>query len=278
MNIACSTLPFRSYALGEALRKIVSFGMKRVEFCVDPRHSDPNKWKERPEEIKLLIQQSGLVLNSIHVPLPEEIPSSLYDKAKEDWSLNTKRSIDLAAFFGAPFVVQHVRIVEMSTEGGQGIKSQRTLPDLPAVAQYAARRKIKVAVENAPSSTTRMLGASIGEITDFVDALPDESVGICLDLSHCLACGRDPMEALESVNIHRLLSVHASDNLSNQLRDVHLPIGEGHIPWKRVLDILESLEFRGSFVVEVAEGENGERTLGDSLKFLRGIHGFDNWH
>jgi sugar phosphate isomerase/epimerase len=278
MKIACSTLPFRSYALGEALRKIVSFGMKRVEFCVDPRHSDPNKWKERPEEIKLLIEQSGLVLNSIHVPLPEAISDRPYDEIKEHWSRSTNKIIDLAAFLGAPFVVQHVRVVEMSRGAGQEIKSRKTLPDLRAVAQYAARRKIKVAVENAPSSTTRMLGASIGEITDFVEALPDESVGICLDLSHCLACGRDPMEALESVNIHRLLSVHASDNLSNQLRDVHLPIGEGHIPWKRVLDILESLEFRGSFVVEVAEGENGERALGDSLKFLRGMHRFDNWH
>ncbi len=217
------------------------------------------------------------MLNSVHVPLPEEIPDDPYDKIKEDWSRNTKKSIDLAAFLGAPFVVQHVGVVEMSREAGQGLRSRKTLPDLHAVAQYAARRKIKIAVENAPSSTTRMLGATIGEITDFVDSLPDESVGICLDLSHCLACGRDPMEALESVNVHRLLSVHASDNLSNQSRDVHLPVGEGDIPWKRVLDILESLEFRGPFVVEVAEGENGERALGDSLKFLREIHRFDDW-
>jgi len=277
MNLACSTLPFRSYSLGEALRKIAASGMKRMEFCVDPRHSDPNKWKERPEEIKLLFEHSGLVLNSIHVPLPEDIPDSPYEKIKEHWSRNTRETIDLGAFLGAPLVVQHVRVSEISEGPGQATTAGKTLPDLREIAPYAARKKIKVAVENAPSSMERVLGATIREIMDFVDSLPDESVGICLDLSHCLACGSDPMEALESVNVHRLLSVHASDNLSNQLRDIHLPIGAGDIPWKRILDFLKSQGFRGSFVIEVAEGENGERGLRDSLDFLREIHRFDNW-
>ena len=278
MKIACSTLPYRSYALGEALRKIVSFGMKRVEFCIDPRHSDPNKWRERPEEIKLLVEHLGLVINSIHVPLPEEIPRSLYDEAKETWSLNTKKSIDLAALLGAPFVVQHVRIFE--TPGGP--RSDTTLgkavPDLSEIAQYAATRKIKVAIENTPSSTERMLGSDVKELMNVVDVLPGDTVAICLDLSHLLACGHDPVEALESINFQRLISVHASDNNSNQLKDIHLPLGAGDIPWRRILDILESMGFHGSFVIEVAgEGEDGDRALTDSLGFLRQIHNFDDW-
>jgi sugar phosphate isomerase/epimerase len=278
MNIACSTLPFRNYPLSEALRKIASFGIKRVELCVDPLHSKPTRWKEQPGEIKLLVEHSGLVINSIHVPLPEEIPSSSYDEAKETWSLNTKESIDLAAVLGAPFVVQHVRIFE--TPGGP--RSDTTLgkavPDLFEIAQYAATRKIKVAIENTPSSTEKMLGSDVKELMNVVDMLPGDTVGICLDLSHLLACGRDPVEALESINFQRLISVHASDNNSNQLKDIHLPLGAGDIPWRRILDILESLRFRGSFVIEVAgEGEDGDRALTDSLDFLRGVHNFDDW-
>lgn len=274
MNIACSTLPFRSYPLSEALRKIASFGMKRVELCVDPLHSNPTRWKERPEEIKLLVEHYDLVLNSIHVPLPEKTPDSTYDKLKEDWSRNTRKSIDLAAFLGAPFVVQHVRIFEIPGGLGNNTTSGKPLPDLLEIARYAARRKIKVAIENVPSSKERMLGSHIGELMDILDTLPEETVGICLDLSHCLACGHDPMEALESLDIHRLLSVHASDNRSNQLRDIHLPIGAGDIPWKRILDVLESLGFRGSFIIEVADGD---KALTDSLNFLREIHRSDGW-
>jgi sugar phosphate isomerase/epimerase len=277
MNLACSTLPFRTYPLSEALRKIASFGMKRVELCLDPLHSNIARWKERPEEIRLLIEDSGLVLNSIHVPLPEDIRESPDNKIKEDWSRNTKKSIDLAAFLGAPFVVQHVRISGRLEGPGQNTTLGMTLPDLHEIVPYAARRKIKIAIENAPSSTERMLGSTIEEIMDFTQSLPQNAVGICLDFSHFMACGWDPVEVLESVNINRLLSVHASDNSSNQLRDIHLPLGAGDIPWKRILDILESLRFQGSFVIEVAEGENGEKALTDSLNFLREIHTFDDW-
>jgi sugar phosphate isomerase/epimerase len=278
MNIACSTLPFRSYPLSEALGKIAYFGIKRVELCVDPLHSKPTRWKEQPKEIKLLVEHSGLVINSIHVPLPEEIPGSSYDKVREAWSLNTKKSIDLAAFLGAPFVVQHVRIFE--TPGGP--RSDTTLgkavPDLFEIAQYAATRKIKVAIENTPSSTEKMIGSDVKDLMDVVDTLPGDTVGICLDLSHLLACGRDPVESLESINFQRLISVHASDNNSNQLKDIHLPLGAGDIPWRRILDILGSLRFRGSFVIEVVgEGEDGDRALADSLNFIREIHKFDDW-
>ncbi len=276
MNIACSTLPFRNYPLSEALRKIASFGMKRVELCVDPLHSNIARWKERPEEIRLLIEDSGLVLNSIHVPLPEEIPDCPSEGIKEKWSRNTEKSIDLATFLGAPFVVQHVMVPRIPR--GLGNDTRKTLPDLREIARYGGTKKIKVAVENAPSSTEKMLGADVRQLMEVLGTLPEETMGICLDLSHCLACGCDPVEALESVNINRLLSVHASDNSSNQLKDIHLPLGAGDIPWKRILDILESAGFRGSFVIEVgAEREDGSRALTDSLNFLRGIHRFDNW-
>ncbi|NIS61502.1 MAG: TIM barrel protein [Proteobacteria bacterium] len=276
MNLACSTLPFRNYPLSEALRKIASFGMKRVELCVDPLHSNIARWKERPEEMRLLIEDSGLVLNSIHVPLPEEIPDYPYEGIKENWSRNTKTSIDLAAFLGAPFVVQHVMVPEIPR--GPGNEARKALPDLLEIARYGATHKIKVAVENAPSSTERMLGADVRELMEVVGALPEETVGICLDLSHCLACGYDPVEALESVNVNRLLSIHASDNRSNELKDIHLPLGVGDIPWRRVLNTLEFLGFRGSFVIEVgAEREDGGRALTDSLSFLREVHRFDDW-
>ena len=274
MNIVCSTFLFNSYPLGEAIRKIAALGLKKVEFCINSLHSDPDRWNERPEEIKLLVKRLGMEVNSIHVPLPVEISDSRSRKIREISTNLTKESIDLASFFGSSFIVQHVRVIERPEESGQKIKSEDTIPNLNDIALYAARKNIKVAIENVPSKTKRMLGKTIEEVMNIVDALPQESVGICLDLTHCIACGYDPVRALKSIDSNRLISIHASDNFAEQLIDVHLPIGSGDIPWKRVIDILKDIGFQGSFVIEVAEQEDGDEALMSSLEFLRKINSF----
>jgi sugar phosphate isomerase/epimerase len=274
MNIVCSTFLFNSYPLGEAIRKIAALGLKKVEFCINSLHSDPDRWNERPEEIKLLVKRLGMEVNSIHVPLPVEISDSRSRKIREISTNLTKESIDLASFFGSSFIVQHVRVIERPEESGQKIKSEDTIPNLNDIALYAARKNIKVAIENVPSKTKRMLGKTIEEVMNIVDALPQESVGICLDLTHCIACGYDPVRALKSIDSNRLISIHASDNFAEQLIDVHLPIGSGDIPWKRVINILKDIGFQGSFVIEVAEQEDGDEALMSSLEFLRKINSF----
>jgi len=274
MNIVCSTFLFNSYPLGEAIRKIAALGLKKVEFCINSLHSDPDRWNEQPEEIKLLVKRLGMEVNSIHVPLPAEVSDSRIREIREISTNLTKESIDLAVFFGSSFIVQHVRVIERPEESGQNITLEETLPDLNEMAFYAARKNIKIAIENAPSKTKRMLGKTIEEVITIVDVLPKESVGICLDLTHCLACGYDPVKALKSIDSHRLLSIHASDNLSKQLRDVHLPLGSGNIPWKKIIDILKAKGFQGSFVIEVAEQEDGNKALMSSLEFLRKINSF----
>jgi len=274
MNIVCSTFLFNSYPLGEAIRKIAALGLKKVEFCINSLHSDPDRWNERPEEIKLLVKRLGMEVNSIHVPLPVEISDSRSRKIREISTNLTKESIDLASFFGSSFIVQHVRVIERPEESGQNIKSEDTIPNLNDIALYAARKNIKVAIENVPSKTKRMLGKTIEEVMNIVDALPQESVGICLDLTHCIACGYDPVRALKSIDSNRLISIHASDNFAEHLIDVHLPIGSGDIPWKRVIDILKDIGFQGSFVIEVAEQEDGDEALMSSLEFLRKINSF----
>ncbi|GAG08460.1 unnamed protein product, partial [marine sediment metagenome] len=151
MNIVCSTFLFNSYPLGEAIKKIAALGLKKVEFCINSLHSDPDRWNERPEEIKLLVKRLGMEVNSIHVPLPVEISDSRSRKIREISTNLTKESIDLASFFGSSFIVQHVRVIERPEESGQKIKSEDTIPNLNDIALYAARKNIKVAIENVPS-------------------------------------------------------------------------------------------------------------------------------
>ena len=269
MYLVCSTLPFREKTLPEALRKIARLGVKRVEFCADPLHSFPAQWEEGPEEILQLVDRLGIKVNSIHVPLTEMPPNISYEELRRISTKQTKMTIDLAAFFGASFVVQHVRLLINSLDLQQPTILKETAPNVEEAAQYAVTKRVKLAFENVPTSSVRMLGANAKELMAVVNPLPPEAIGICLDVTHCLATGYDPLDALKTINIQRLISIHASDNYKNQLIDQHLPIGSGDIHWVKLFDILESHRFQGSFVVEVAGGEEEGKALIDSLKYLQ---------
>ena len=274
MHIVSSTLPYREFPLSDALGKIAHLGVERVELCVDQLHSIPERWKESPEEILRLVDRLGIKVNSIHVPLTQETSKIPYDDLQRISTEQTQKTIDLAAFFGASFIVQHVRLLNNSPDLQQPAILAEIVPNLEEAAQYAARKGVKLALENVPTSLTRMLGANPKEVMDVVNLLPPGTVGVCLDVAHCVASGNDPLNALSFMDIHRLISVHAGDNLSSQLIDQHLPIGSGDVPWEKLFDTLESHGFQGSFVIEVAEGEEEGKALIDSFNYLRGLDRF----
>ena len=273
MYIACSTLPFREKTLPEALTKIARLGVKQVEFCSDPLHSLPEVWKESPEAIRRLVNRLGIKVNSIHVPVTECPPNIPYDELRRILTERTKKTIDLASFFSASFIVQHVYLLKNSLDLQQHDILEKIAANLEEAAKYAAIKEVKLAFENVPTSSLRMLGANAKELMDVVNLLPPETIGICLDITHCVASGYSPLDALNTINIHRLISIHASDNFSNQLIDQHLPIGSGDILWEKLFYTLESLKFLGSVVIEVAGEEEGE-TLKDSLNYLRNFDQF----
>jgi sugar phosphate isomerase/epimerase len=184
---------------------------------------------------------------------------------RKDATEQSLKTIDAAVLLGADFIVQHVLLIADSSGSQQGYVLKNTVPDLEEVVQYAAAKRVQVAIENVPSSSFRMLGTSLQELVAVLQLFPPETVGLCLDLNHCLACGFDPREALTTMKIHRLISIHASDNLYSPLADRHLPIGKGEILWDKIFTRLSALAFQGSFVIEVLD----EKALMDSISYLR---------
>ena len=269
MLLACSTLPFRERYLPEALEEMASLGVRHVEFCVDPRHCEPGRWNETPEDTLRKADHLGILVNSIHAPLPHVPPQASLGELREIYTETTRNAIDLAAFFSAGFVVQHVRFLESSMFRQDPTLEEKAVPCLSEVVPYAVPRGIRLALENVPTSAYRMLGANADEMTALVDLFQPDVVGTCLDITHCIASGLDPLQVLDAIDFQRLISIHASDNYKGQLIDQHLPLGAGDLPWDRLLETLNSRGFEGSFVIEVAGGENDGEALRDSLDFLR---------
>jgi len=269
MILTCSTLPFRQQHLSEALERMSSIGIERVELCVESCHSDTGHWKETPEKILRLVKQLGICVNSIHVPLLNASPDIAQEELRKVSTELTKRTIDLASYFDASFIVQHVSLMDSEMDFTLVPSKKNIFPDLDAITPYAASQGIKVALENVPSLVRRMVGNSVKELTDLVNLFQSDTVGICLDITHSIASGFDLLTALDEIDFNRLISIHASDNFKGQLIDQHLPIGEGNFPWSRLFEKLREQKYQGSFVIEVAGDSNEGRTLKDSLSYLR---------
>ena len=269
MMLTCSTLPFRQLHLSEALERMYSIDIQQVELCVEPRHSDSDHWKETPEKILQLLKKLGISVNSIHVPLLYDAPDIAPSELRKISSDLTLKTIDLAAYFDASFIVQHMSLMDSQMDLALAPNKKNIFPDLDATLPHADSRGIKVALENVPSLARRMVGNSVKELTDLVNLFQSDAVGICLDITHGVASGFDPLAALDEIDFNRLISIHASDNFVGRRVDQHLPIGKGNIPWDKLFEKLCENKYKGSFVIEVAGDSNEGRTLIDSLSYLR---------
>ncbi|UCH23388.1 MAG: sugar phosphate isomerase/epimerase [Deltaproteobacteria bacterium] len=268
MRLACSTLPFRKQPLSEALQKLASLGVRHAELCVDPRHSDPSRWNQTPQIIFRLVHRLGISVNSIHVPLPQVPLETSMETLRQISTDISQKTVELAAFFGAQFVVQHVGFTVNSVDMAHPSIRDHTIPDLMAITSYCAAQGIQLALENVPTSVNRMLGINAKELRDLLNLFPPETVGLCLDVTHCMASGFDPLEALDAIDFLRLMSIHASDNFKNQRIDQHLALGTGDFPWHQFFEKLKSKKYRGCLVMEVADSTAGDNSLSDSLHYL----------
>ena len=271
MKIVCSTLPFRKLSVADALQKMAGLGIRQVELCVDPRHSDIKHWNIAPQKVVQQQKYLKVHINSIHVPLVKKSEMMGDKELQKTWTDATIRTIDLAVYLKAAFIVQHIYFKGSLHTDRKSMNWEKMLPDMIRAAEYAAEKGVKIALENVLPASDEMNGAGVRDLMDVVKSFPHNTIGICLDVTHCMAVGLDPLDALNTVDINRLMSIHASDNYYDSFKDQHLSIGRGDINWKKFLKKLNSLGFKGTLVVEVAgNGEDG-KTVIDSFEHLQHI-------
>ena len=100
----------------------------------------------------------------------------------------------------------------------------------------------------------------MSELRPAIDDMPDH-VGLCLDTTHALIAGHDPLGQL-NIAADRLFALHLHD--SDGEGDCHWVPGRGIIDWQPFIRRLDELEFAGPRTIEVAACEgNEDRVLGE---------------
>lgn len=114
------------------------------------------------------------------------------------------------------------------------------LESLSYIEKVSQDMGVRVALENMPNMGPLTMGRTPEELLQLLSSF---DIDICFDIGHA-----HTMNAIESFLPlkKRFINIHIHDNLGE--RDQHLPIGEGSIDFKSVLEGLS--DYQGRYVIE----------------------------
>ena len=232
MKIGASTLAGIEFELEKTLDFIENLGIEYAELV----HQYP------AEFIDSEILESYSLKYSIHAPFMDVNIASPQDQSRLNSIAQIKSSIDLANEINAEAVVVHPGLIsflankyfkkEVYEFANQSIKE---------IGDYAKDLGVMATIENMPNFESMIYQ----NIADLNQLLVENEMHMTLDIGHANHVGYAPDEMIFDSIKH----VHVHDNLGDD--DSHLPLGEGSIDLKYIIDTLESKNYDGIYILEV---------------------------
>lgn len=232
MKIGASTLAGIEFELEKTLDFIENLGIEYAELV----HQYP------AEFIDSEILESYSLKYSIHAPFMDVNIASPQNQSRLNSIAQIKSSIDLANEINAEAVVVHPGLIsflankyfkkEVYEFANQSIKE---------IGDYAKNLGVMATIENMPNFESMIYQ----NIADLNQLLVENEMHMTLDIGHANHVGYAPDEMIFDSIKH----VHVHDNLGDD--DSHLPLGEGSIDLKYIINTLESKNYDGIYILEV---------------------------
>ncbi|HNS33184.1 MAG TPA: sugar phosphate isomerase/epimerase family protein [bacterium] len=225
--------------LGQSVSMIRKAGFEAVSIGSRIRHSSYDT-AEGCDNIRKLMKQNRLEIDSIHAPCPEGDNLFSIDESERMESVRQcKNALDAALEVDGKIVVIHLipyNIPEGDTRKRMVEQGKRSVKIL---AEYAIAKKLKLALENGQKK-------DYDEVLElFLSEFGDNSIGFCYDSGH---------ENVQGTCFHilkkfgnRLFTTHLHDNRGS---DTHLLPYEGNIDWHGFREAIRSLDYCGRIHLE----------------------------
>jgi len=274
--IGTSTWMYSSYNLHDALGKIAAVNIRNVEVWADGAHLDPRSSDESLLSIAKTLTQHRLNVCCVHLPFSNVDQANMQDQRYGYWMTLIESTLKQASDLGVKIAVIHpyAEKPEIASSETVGERSKQMVDLLKGLLPFVRKLGIRLAIENMPSLGVQKFGNSMKELRKFINKIEDEYVGLCLDTSHCVANSIDVCEEIQ-VCEDRLLTVHVSDNKSEG-QDMHLVPGQGKIDWHEFFKCLDSINYSGPLILEVASQGRPDNILKNSyesiLELTRTVH------
>lgn len=171
----------------------------------------------------------------------------------------TKSAMQLAYRLGAPVVVNAIGTVPESNEDPRWDALQSVVHDL---GRYGARVGAFLAAETGTES-----GETLAKL---LEGATDAFVAVALNPGQLIINRHSVLEAIMALK-ERIQIVNAVDGVLDLAagRGLSVPLGQGTADFPELIGVLESVQYRGRYVVGRSESSLGE--LQQGIDYLKGI-------
>ncbi|USG65617.1 sugar phosphate isomerase/epimerase [Brevibacillus ruminantium] len=247
-SVTISTYALFDQPLEQAVRQIIEDGWKSIEIMCEAGHSELLRWpKEKQKEFKQAGIEQGITW-SIHAPIEGCNPAAESGKLRDQSLEMMKRCLELAVELDSAHVVMHAGEVHDrldEAERARGVEQVQRFVE-PLVSQLSGTETV-LTLENVPPYP-KVLGWTVSDLVEICARTDSQQLGIVYDVGHAhLIREGYALEALQEVFPY-LMGLHLSDN--HGLKDDHLAVGEGSIPYSAILAWLKENKYAGSWVLE----------------------------
>jgi sugar phosphate isomerase/epimerase len=206
---------------------------------------------ENISQAKEIAETTGLTM-TIHLPYSDLNLASMNQPIWEETVRQMKACLSLASDFCRLAVAHPGHLSPLGMQMPDKAWSQNIL-GLQEICDQAADLDMVIAVENMVNMPA-LLGRRPEEILGMLENIDRENVGFILDVGHANTNGN--VEKFLELR-DRVIHAHIHDN--HGLKDEHLPVGAGTVPWEKVAHALQS--YRGRMVTESRSLEEGRLSV-----------------
>ena len=181
--------------------------------------------------------------------------AALGSKSRQCSISQIKSSVDLANEIDASIVVVHPGLIPFLAREMPEEIYKIADKSIEEIGEYSKDLGVNTTIENMPAFESMIYQ----DMSRLNETLLKFDMSMTLDIGHANHSGIAPDEMYFDCIKH----IHAHDNFGDD--DSHLPLGEGNIELKRIIDIFEDKKYDGIYMIEV----NDKDSIKKSLEFLK---------
>lgn len=245
MKIGASTLATFNDCLKDSLEFIEGLGIEYAELI----HQYPN------ENFDLDVLDSFDLEYTIHAPFMDVNIASLSTKSRNVSIEQVKDSINLANEIDASVVVVHPGLLPFILKEMPEKIYPVSNESIRELGEYSKDLGVNTTIENMPNFESMIYQ----DMTKLNEVLVEYDMGMTLDIGHAHH-SKIPENEMYFDSIKH---IHIHDNMGDE--DSHLPLGEGNIQFKDIINTFEEKNYDGIYMIEV----NNKDSIKKSLEYLK---------
>ena len=233
---------FSVVADGAKLDELRNAGITEIELSSgDLRPFFEYDFFEKSVEIVEFAKAHGVNISSVHLPF---VPFTMIDGT---YSENDLFTVKLQSMIMKAAAAAGIKIAVIHPSGEPYKEEERSArlecgcKVIAALTENAKKLGMQLALENLPRTC---LCRDHVEMLYFLERIPD--LKVCFDMNHNLS--EDNEDYIRAV-ADRIITLHVSDY--DFVDERHWLPGKGKVDWKRMIDVLEDVDYEGRFLYEI---------------------------